>query len=66
MAQDEITVQDASVMQVDYSPQINAESEMGAVAVERSHGAGGSPHGAHGMDQVEGFRSDLGWGNENK
>ena len=31
MAQDEITVQD-SVMQVDYSPQINAESEIGAVA----------------------------------
>jgi len=32
MAQDEMTVQDTPIMQVDYSPQINAESAMGAVA----------------------------------
>ena len=32
MAQDEMTVQDIPIMQVNYSPQINAESEMGAAA----------------------------------
>ena len=30
MAQDEMTMQDTPIMQVDYSPQINAESTMGA------------------------------------
>ncbi len=32
MAQDEMTMQDTPIMQVDYSPQINAESAMGAAA----------------------------------
>ena len=32
MAQDEMTMQDTPIMQVDYSPQINAESTMGAAA----------------------------------
>ena len=32
MAQDEMTMQDTPIMQVDYAPQINAESAMGAAA----------------------------------
>ena len=32
MAQDEMTMQDIPIMQVDYSPQINAESAMGTAA----------------------------------
>ena len=35
MAQDEMTMQDTPIMQVDYAPQINAESAMGAAVGPR-------------------------------